>query len=101
MGTVVRSQPPESDTRSPADISTTMQISAIITFSMVLFSFASLTEAGVNRFGACYCSATEGIVVNRGIYQSRCDPGCKLLNSFTLFFQLFNLDPSHRHINLI
>merc|ERR1711997_86411 len=53
------------DTRLPADISTTMQFSAIITFSMVLFSFASLTEAGVNQFGACYCSTRDCTVVSR------------------------------------
>merc|ERR1712242_71343 len=75
MGTVFRSQPPESDTRLPADISTTMQFSAIITFSMVLFFFASLTEAGVNQFGACYCSTRDCTVVSRGIYRTRCDPG--------------------------
>merc|ERR1712079_856998 len=69
MGTVFRSQPPESD------ISTTMQFSAIITFSMVLFSFASLTEAGIPGFGECYCGITNCTVINRGIYRTRCDPG--------------------------
>ena len=96
--TVFRSQPPESDTRLPADISTTMQFSAIITFSMVLFSFASLTEAGVNQFGACYCSPSDCTEVNRGIYRTRCDPGCKYLDIFWPAFQICFLEPSHRHL---
>merc|ERR1712242_253038 len=73
MGTVSRSQPPESDSQLPiTNYPITMQLSAVITFSMVLFSFVSLTEAGINQYGACYCKARACTEVTS---MTKCDPG--------------------------
>ena len=52
-----------------------MKTSQLLCLSLLLVAFASLTEAGCDQNGCCYCNGQSGRVIYTGIYKPDCNPG--------------------------
>ena len=67
-----------------------MKTSVVLGLGLLLLAMASLTEAGCDQNGCCYCNSQTGRIVNQGRYSTDCDPGficdCKYKERTRKFF---------------
>ena len=67
-----------------------MKTSVVLGLGLLLLAMASLTEAGCDQNGCCYCNSQTGRIINQGRYSTDCDPGffcdCKYKERTRKFF---------------
>ena len=67
-----------------------MKTSVVLGLGLLLLALASLTEAGCDQNGCCYCNSQTGRIINQGRYSTDCDPGffcdCKYKERTRKFF---------------